>query len=409
MIHRFAPLGVGMVLLGLQWVVLAPPTSPPPKTDSAQGLSIHAWPAATRIRAGAKQQGIDPLEGVGNLTIPAVYPWFEDNNKVWKCTLTLSCPGYQTRNLSGDELKSVQGRWQKLQPAWWLQFGWIGLALGAALSLRPRPQAQSETLPHIGPYPLEGEPLRGSMGQVYKTRDGQGRPLALKLMNPHVSESDEFRQRFLREAAICQGLDHPALVKVYAHGEHEGRLYMVQEWVDGSSLDRLPLPQPPAHVKALLQQMCLGLEVAHEQGIVHRDLKPANILLRADGRAVIADFGLARGARYETITQTEATLGTPAYMPPEQIRGQRSGPQADLYSLGCIGYLLLTGRLPFSHPEPIPLMLMHLNQQPPPTGVEVWDELLLALLAKDPLQRPAGARAVLQALEVLPTNADSGE
>ncbi len=402
--RRFAPLAVGLALLGVQRVVLSPPSARPP-SSTTENITLHAWPSSARMVARCRDT--QPLEGVGKVSVPRRAPWFQGTG--FQCTLTLSCPGYQTRTLSGDDLTALQGGWLRLQPAWWLNFGWMGLAVGLALSLRPRPQLPAEELPHIGPYPLEGTPLRGSMGEVYKTRDGQGRPLALKLMSPHVSESDEFRQRFLREAAICQGLDHPALVKVYAHGEHDGRLYMVQEWVDGSSLDRLPLPQPPAHVKALLQQICLGLEVAHQQGIVHRDLKPANILLRSDGSAVIADFGLARGARYETITQTEATLGTPAYMPPEQIRGQRSAPQADLYSLGCIGYLLLTGRLPFSHPEPIPLMLMHLNQQPPPTGLAAWDDLLLSLLAKDPSQRPAGARAVLQALESLPTNVGSGE
>ena len=414
-LSRWAPAAVGLVCLGLQLALVPkPPQQPPPR--SGPEFVLQAWPASSTLKLSHRDT--DPLQGQGSLTIPRQNPWFKEGSSSGVTTLetkgvlTVTNPGFQPFSAQDKDIQSLEGHWIQLTPCWWTKLffhaGWLALALGVAICLRPASKPQEEVVPLVGPYPLKGEPLRGSMGQVYRSTDGQGHEVALKVMNPQVSESDEFRQRFLREASICESLQHPALVKVHSHGEHEGRLYMALEWIDGSSLDRLPLPQKPAHVKALLLQICQGLEAAHSQNIVHRDLKPANILLRRDGRPVIADFGLARGARYETITQTEATLGTPAYMPPEQIRGQRSGPRADLYSLGCIGYLLLTGRLPFSHADPIPLMLMHLNQAPPPTGVDPnWDRLLLALLEKDPERRPASAAEVVNMLEALPTSADS--
>ncbi|MFN8611244.1 MAG: serine/threonine-protein kinase [Vulcanimicrobiota bacterium] len=270
------------------------------------------------------------------------------------------------------------------------------LAGAARLRLHPRQEARM-----VGPYRIYEQVGRGATAEVYRASGPQGEKVALKWLHEHTGGTEEFANRFRREAEICAGLSHHGIVRVYDWGEHEGRLWMSQEWIDGPTLEQKPVP--PGEVLRLLKRLCQALDYAHRAGVIHRDLKPSNILLRADGSPVIADFGLARSAHYETITKTETTLGTPTYMPPEQILGQGSDGRSDLYSLGCLIYWLWLGRLPFLGADPIKTLLAHLHEPVPsmPEQPPGWAELVGQLLSKDREQRPASASQVLDRLNSL--------
>lgn len=382
-----------MILAGLEFWALRPPTPAVPTESASPGsLLIVAAPADSELVELPVSQG--SARGQGSLVLRR-----RDH------PVQISRQGYETRILEPEEIKDLSGPVRlRRTGAGFLLHHWPAWALFALLgwAWRSRPRPIVDERPEIGGYRLNGLAGRGGMAEVYRADAPDGRCVALKLMRPEGTEGEDFATRFQREAEICEGLTHPGLVRVFSSGCHEGRWWMAQEWIDGTSLDKLPLPLEPARVASLLKRICRGLEYAHAHGIVHRDLKPANIMLRTDGVPVIADFGLARGAHYQTITKTDVALGTPAYMPPEQIRSERSSPQADLYSLGCIAYQLLTGRLPFTGSDPIKVLLAHLGQEPPAAGVSPeWDSLLADLLQKEPERRPSGAAEVLARLEAI--------
>ncbi len=276
---------------------------------------------------------------------------------------------------------------------------WAALiCLAGAWRLRLIPK---EEVKKVGPYRIHEQVGRGATAEVYRATGPNGETVALKWLHEHTGGTEEFANRFRREAEICSKLKHHGIVHVYAWGEHEGRLWMSQEWIDGATLEQKPASKQD--ILKLLKRLCQALDYAHGQGVVHRDLKPSNILLRADGSPVIADFGLARSAHYATITKTETTLGTPTYMPPEQIMGQGSDARSDLYSLGCLIFWLWLGRLPFLGADPIKTLLAHLHDPVPgmPEDPAGWAELVGELLAKDREKRPPSAQAVLRRLESL--------
>ncbi|MEZ5302241.1 MAG: serine/threonine-protein kinase [Verrucomicrobiales bacterium] len=203
----------------------------------------------------------------------------------------------------------------------------------------------------------------GGMGAVFKARRiADGRAVAIKVLLPGLSADEGFRERFRREAAAMIELDHPNIVSVFESGEAGDLCFLVMEYVGGAPLrDRLaggPLPAGEAH--RIAADLCAALQSAHDRGVLHRDIKPGNILLAEDGTVKLADFGLAKlvGARAEadrdyTLTLTDAALGTPAYMAPEQLRGAASIDQrADLYSLGAVLYEMLAGAPPVGDFEP---------------------------------------------------------
>jgi predicted Ser/Thr protein kinase len=260
---------------------------------------------------------------------------------------------------------------------------------------------------------VRGEFLgKGNMGQVYKCTScllGDKNTYALKVLLPEWSKAEDFRGRFKREADICQKLAHPNLVRAYEHGEKEDRLWMVMDYVDGLELDQWLEKNKPTE-KTLLkmaEDLCDGLEYAHELGVIHRDLKPGNILIKnSNGRPVIADFGLARGKHYETITKTNTTLGTPTYMPPEQITGGKGSAQGDLYSLGCILYEALSGKPPFDESDVMKLLTLKLTEDAPtPLEASVASpelrDIVTKLLFKTPDERYQSAGEVKQAIASL--------
>ena len=306
--------------------------------------------------------------------------------------------GYQSETVK----KPTQPVELHLSPVGWLVFhaplGLMLLCLAGAYRLRPK---EPENARRVGPYRLFEQVGRGATAEVYRAQDAKGQTVALKWLHEQSGHTEEFAARFRREAEICSRLQHPGIVRVYGWGEEEGRLWMSQEWIDGATLEQSAIA--PTAVRDLLISLCEALDYAHSNKVVHRDLKPSNILLRSNGKPVIADFGLARSAHYATITKTETTLGTPTYMPPEQILGQGSDGRSDLYSLGCLVFWLWQGRLPFLGADPIKTLLGHLHDPVPdlPSEPPGWAELVVGLLAKERDQRPASAAVVLTRLQAL--------
>jgi eukaryotic-like serine/threonine-protein kinase len=253
-----------------------------------------------------------------------------------------------------------------------------------------------------GRYRLIEQLGRGAMSAVWAADDLElDRRVAVKTLAPSAD-----RQRFEREARAVAALSHPNIVAVYDYGDAEGRPFMVLECLTGGSLEeRLSgEPVPDAETRRIAIDVAAGLAHAHERGLVHRDLKPANILFDAEGRAKIADFGIARMRGTGTLTETGTVLGTASYLSPEQATGEPAGPASDVYSFGVILFRLLTGRLPFTATNAMELVRMHRDEPPPLVEDARADAprdlagLAAAALAKDPAARPTDGAALLAAL-----------
>lgn len=214
---------------------------------------------------------------------------------------------------------------------------------GASESATP-PAAGS----HFGPYEVLSELGSGGMGAVLRVKDATGRELALKLLTPKTGTEAE-TARLRREGEITASLRHPGIVNVHGAGQIDGRAYLLYELVEGTDLEQALKDLPRARVLQVIRDVALALGYAHAKGVVHRDVKPSNVLLDLEGRAHLADFGLAQGRDLERLTQTGTFLGTPSCMAPEQVACQRSsyGPQTDVWALGTMLYRGLTGRAPF--------------------------------------------------------------
>lgn len=250
----------------------------------------------------------------------------------------------------------------------------------------------------IGRYKIEEELGRGGMGHVYKGYDDRfDRYVAVKVMPEEVAKEEDLRQRFEREAKIIATLQHPGIVPVHDFGEDNGQLYLVMRYMDGGSLrDRLGAgPLPAKEIAKIMHNVCHALASAHQKGIVHRDLKPGNILFDQYGHAFLADFGIARLTNATIkLTETNTTIGTPAYMSPEQVRADITvDHRSDIYALGIIFYEMLTGRVPYEAETPTKTMLMHILQ-PVPSILAVRPELpyrceqiLQLALAKEKMDR----------------------
>jgi eukaryotic-like serine/threonine-protein kinase len=249
----------------------------------------------------------------------------------------------------------------------------------------------------------------GGMAKVHLARDNAlDREVALKVLKEQYADDEEFVERFRREAKNAAALNHPSIVQVYDRGRSEdGTFYIVMEYVPGGTLKERIKGEgslAPREAAGIASRVADALAVAHDRGIVHRDIKPQNVLLTASGEAKVSDFGIARAASSQTMTQTNSLLGTLAYMSPEQVRGERVGPASDLYSLGVVLYEMLTGELPYQDDDPIATAVKRLDRpprHPRETNAAVPEELdalVVKLLAKDPEDRYASATSLAEDL-----------
>lgn len=223
----------------------------------------------------------------------------------------------------------------------------------------------------LGSYELIRRLGEGGMAQVYLARDVRlGREVAVKVLDQRLAERPGFRERFQREARVAAALDHPHIVPLYDFGESGYELYLVMPFISGGSLQDV-LKRAPLSVSEVVtygSQMADALDYAHRRSVVHRDVKPANMLIHADGRLLLSDFGLAKiisSSSRPTTPQRHPDAGTPEYMAPEQIEG-RTDERSDIYALGVVLYLLLTGHLPFTGASANMVMEGHLYRLPEP-------------------------------------------
>lgn len=273
------------------------------------------------------------------------------------------------------------------------------------------PTRKLHFLPTKATFELGDKLGAGTVGVVYRaTSPDIPHPVALKILHPGVSDDENIVNRFEREVMITEKLEHPHIVKQYGGGWIDGQLFYAMQLLEHGNLKQRiqkhgPVPWPQAAAYAV--QIASALQHAHNHGIVHRDLKPSNLFFDEDGDLVLGDFGIARDTFQADITDQGMTVGTYAYMSPEQIRADHkiSG-KADLYSLGCVLYEMLTGSPPYAGANFAQVWDQHLHKQPPRVSdakdargraieCPAWlDDVIQHLLAKDPTDRPHSARSV---------------
>ena len=256
-------------------------------------------------------------------------------------------------------------------------------------------------------YALEKPIGKGGMAEVWCARDERlQRPVAVKFLAPQFHDDPEFLVRFFSEAQSVARLNHPNVVDVLDFGDFEDRPYLVMEYVGGGSLaDVTGAPLLPERASEIVAEAARGAGAAHALGLVHRDIKPANILLTEDGRAKLADFGIASSTNSEKLTATGQAIGSPHYISPEQASGLGCGPPSDVYALGVVLYELLTGRPPFDADNVTAIAIAHVDKAPTPPSELVpdldraLDDLVMRCLAKDPQLRFADGSALAAALD----------
>lgn len=258
----------------------------------------------------------------------------------------------------------------------------------------------------FGPYRLEGLLGEGGMGLVFRARRAGEESVALKVMKAALIADPVYTRRFLHEARSAAEVHHPNLVPILDAGELDGRQFLASAYVPGRSLEERIAADGPLAVEEILRiaaEVAAGLEALHERELVHRDVKAANILLAQDGKALLTDFGLAKGRAYTVLTRPGEVMGTLEYLAPELIKGQPAVPASDVYALGCVVFECAAGRTPFGDRSGLQVGMAHLSEDPPDpgTGRDDWpaelSAALLRALAKDPVERP-GARAYADSL-----------
>jgi serine/threonine protein kinase len=278
------------------------------------------------------------------------------------------------------------------------------------------PAQDADEIGRLGPYRVLDVVGLGGMGVVFAAEDPQlKRPIALKAIRPALATNSGARQRFRQEAQRMAALTHDHILAIHHIGEDRGVLFLAMPLLQGESLEdrlRRQSPLPLAEVLRIGRETALGLAAAHERGVIHRDVKPANLWLEAPTRRVkILDFGLARLVEDDTgLTSSGAIVGTPSYMAPEQVEGQVDS-RADLFSLGCVLYRMVTGRLAFPGRTRAEILQAIATQNPdPPRQINPatpdWlDRLIERLLSKNRAARPDSAATVVQALEEIERDA----
>jgi serine/threonine-protein kinase len=259
-------------------------------------------------------------------------------------------------------------------------------------------------------YRIDGLVARSGMASIFRATDLQNsRAVAIKIPHPEMEADPVLYDRFKREEEIGKKLNHPGVVRVF-NGEDRSRRYMVLEWVDGRLLRQILNEQkkfPPERAIRITLALCKALDYIHSQGVVHRDLKPENIMVGPDDQVKLIDFGIAAnaGSRRLTFAKLTEAMGTPDYISPEQVKGKRGDARSDVYSLGIMFYEMLTGKVPFTGPNPFVIMNERLLNNPiPPREVnpEVSPELqeiIYRALERDPNKRYPNAHEFALDLE----------
>jgi serine/threonine protein kinase len=264
----------------------------------------------------------------------------------------------------------------------------------------------------LGQYEIVERLGSGGMAVVYRAvQQPLGREVALKALSPELFEDEGFVKRFEAEAKTLAKLDHPNILTIYDFELTEGVAYLTMPLIRGGTLRDILRRGPLDTLSAwrYLREIGDGLQHAHDAGIVHRDLKPTNVLIHADGRALLADFGLARGAGQPThLTTIGLAIGTPGYMAPEQVMGHDVDRRADIYAMGALTFEMLTGRLPYTGANRMEVAYATVNSPIPsavalnPNLPDELDQLLKKVLAKDPNDRPQTIRDLLGLMAKLP-------
>jgi YVTN family beta-propeller protein len=252
-------------------------------------------------------------------------------------------------------------------------------------------------------YRIEERIGRGGMSVVYRADHIRlKRKVALKLLVPELAEDAAFRERFLRESELAASLDHPNVVPIYDAGEIDGLLYIAMRYVEGTDLKALLRRDgalSPERAVVVAAQVARALDAAHERGLIHRDVKPSNILVAGREHCYLSDFGLSTSASDRSaLADPRQVVGTIDYVAPEQIRGEEVGGSADVYSLACLLYECLTGKVPFERASDVAVVYAHLEEPPPKTGLSAeLDAVLERGMAKEPAGRWDSAGALVEA------------
>lgn len=270
----------------------------------------------------------------------------------------------------------------------------------------------------LGKYRLLEKLGSGGFATVYKAENTNlGNEVALKVMNPHLFQDESTVTRFKQEARFSVQLDHPNIIRVLDLEEADKQLFIVMEYVAGTNLNQLLETNsllPFAQVIQITQQIAAALDHAHSRHLIHRDVKPSNVLVRSDGVVKLTDFGIVKAVEGTKITQTGTTIGTPAYMSPEQMIGTPVDHRSDLYSLGVVLYEMITGKVPFDGDTPVAIGYKHVHEAPPLAStlhsrargkLEIILNKALAKKPEDRFQSGAEmAQALVQAVEELEEN-----
>lgn len=251
----------------------------------------------------------------------------------------------------------------------------------------------------LGPYRIIEQIGQGGMATIYKAyQPSMDRTVAVKILPSQLASSEEFTQRFRQEAHIIARLEHPHILPVIDYGESEGVTYLVMRYLDTGTLkDKMEAdrPLPLDEIDRLFTQLADALSYAHSHDIVHRDLKPSNVLVDSQGNLFLTDFGFAKWLESASprLTQTDAIMGTPSYISPEQAQAAKVDQRSDIYSFGIIIYEMVTGSVPFVSDTPLAVILKHVNDPLPlpstvkPDISEAIERVILKALAKDPEDR----------------------
>lgn len=261
----------------------------------------------------------------------------------------------------------------------------------------------------LGPYVVEKELGSGAMGTVYRARHKKsGEKVAVKIVSAAVATNESALARFTRESAILKQLKHPNIVRYLGSGRLHGTPFYIMEYVEGESLDHVMARRDRMTWEEVIElgvPLCDALQHAHDKGIIHRDLKPSNLMILPDGTVKLTDFGIAKDTDVTALTAANSTVGTAAYMSPEQCRGSRDlTVKSDLYSLGVVMYELITGKKPFRADTIMEMFLKHANDEAPRASrmvldLPVWmDNLICQCMEKKPEQRPVNAATIGESL-----------